>query len=745
MSVGEWESETQKAPGYRGGLSFSSSKKTARGGAGLVRIGVASGKPRPGRASTSLTLGRSLRAALRRPPVSTKVLTCSRRGERGVTLEAGRAGGVRQRCHGGRRWRPDARGFRRRRPGTRLRRSGSWEPPRRRRLGNGNDGLRPVPHKSRLLNTTAGGWVCHHPMSRGKRRLSRGWFGHNEIWEPTHPLLLLQQEAAGVLLGIAPGAKEAARVGHPQGSRSGTGLGKTLKEARQRLPSWAVSQLSRRSCWSLAMTCVDHTFTFSDQLSPLGSPAPYKRCSNPSCCCCSMSNSLPGVGASGPGWAPGSPAAGRAKPAGGAHPRVRPQRALRGPARQQPNWLTAVRRGVQGGPSAEPTAANTESRSEWGPAGLAPGSAPRPGPGPGGAGASRVAAVPSPSAALPRASAAKARGSSRHSPGLVPAPGSLCRGSRGRTRPYPSPPPAPPCHWGTAGAGAAVPLSSKPRAAGRAALRVGTSQRAGGRARAPLPGAAEGHPPLPRPRGAARQQRVPSPPLGPGRSGPCGKGPVPATRAAATGQQAEAATPVAAAAPAAPSPAAGGARCEPPNKRRTGPQRRRAPLAGPHKPAASVHHRLDDARVSRGHPLGNAPLQGPAKHALHSVKTAPSQDTPPAVEGWTSPKPARSSLGAKGGSGGKGGGSRRSLPVVKRQTHASWPPPYPGAACSAPSVRASWGSSRARAGGVVSEGRGGPGLRVSSVSKAGPHAPSQTHRSRAKEREPGSGKQEIGA
>ena len=245
-------------------------------------------------------------------------------------------------------------------------------------------------------------------------------------------------------------------------------------------PSWAASQLSQRSRWSLAMTCVDHTFTFSDQLSPLGSPTPYGRCSNPSCRCCNRSNSLPGVGASGPGWVPGSPTAGRAKPAGGAHPQARPQWSLRGPARQQPGWLTAVRRGVQGDPSAEPTAACTETRSEWGPAGPARGRAPRPGPEPGGAGASRVAAVPSPSAASPRASAAKARGSSRHSPGLSPAPGNPGRGLRGRTRPCPSPPPAPPCHWGTAEPRKAAPLSSKPRATGRAALKIETSQGAGG-------------------------------------------------------------------------------------------------------------------------------------------------------------------------------------------------------------------------------------------------------------------------
>ena len=193
-------------------------------------------------------------------------------------------------------------------------------------------------------------------------------------------------------------------------------------EAHQKPPSWVVSQLSRRSRRSLAMACVDHTFTFSDQLSPLGSPTPYGRCSNPSCRCCSKSSSLPGVGASGPGWAPGSPAAKEPSLRGGLHPRARPQWSLRGPARQQPGWLTAVRRGVQGDPSAQPTAACTETRSEWGPAGPAPGRAPRPGPEPEGAGASHAAAVPSSSAASHRASAAKARGSSRHSPGLPPHP-----------------------------------------------------------------------------------------------------------------------------------------------------------------------------------------------------------------------------------------------------------------------------------------------------------------------------------
>ena len=110
--------------------------------------------------------------------------------------------------------------------------------------------------------------------------------------------------------------------------------------------------------------------------------------------------------------------------------------------------------------------------------------------------------------------------------GPAPAPGNPCRGSRGWTCPCPLPPPALPCCRGTAGARVAAPPSSRPRAAGRAALRAETSQGAKGWVRAllPWPGAVEGHPLLPLPRGAAQRQRVPSPPLGPGRGGPCGAG-----------------------------------------------------------------------------------------------------------------------------------------------------------------------------------------------------------------------------
>ena len=72
----------------------------------------------------------------------------------------------------------------------------------------------PGPHGSRLPGTTAGGRPGCHPLSKGMRHLSKEGRRRREVREPAQSPLLLQQEAAGVLLGIALGAKGAARVGH---------------------------------------------------------------------------------------------------------------------------------------------------------------------------------------------------------------------------------------------------------------------------------------------------------------------------------------------------------------------------------------------------------------------------------------------------------------------------------------------------------------------------------------------------
>ena len=171
---------------------------------------------------------------------------------------------------------------------------------------------------------------------------------------------------------------------------------------------------------------------------------------------------------------------------------------------------------------------------------------------------------------------------------------------------------------------------------------------------------------------------------------------------------------------------------------------------------ASVHHRLNDARVSRGDQLGSAPLQDPAKHVFHGVRIAPGQDTPLAVEGihqvlwaihrWTSPRPVRSPLGARGGREGKGGwgGGRRGLPIVSGgRTRPGRPPTLGPPAPRLLSVQAKARAGRGRAGSSVRGG--GANLRVSLVSEAGLHALSQKRRSRVKGREPESGKQENGA
>ena len=73
---------------------------------------------------------------------------------------------------------------------------------------------RPRPHGSRLPGTTAGGRLGRHPPSRGMRHLSREGRRRREVRESAQTPLLLQQEAASVLPGIALGAEEVARVGH---------------------------------------------------------------------------------------------------------------------------------------------------------------------------------------------------------------------------------------------------------------------------------------------------------------------------------------------------------------------------------------------------------------------------------------------------------------------------------------------------------------------------------------------------
>ena len=82
------------------------------------------------------------------------------------------------------------------------------------------------------------------------------------------------------------------------------------------------------------------------------------------------------------------------------------------------------------------------------------------------------------------------------------------------------------------------------------------------------------------------------------------------------------------------------------------------------------------------------------------------------------------------------GGSRLGLPVVKRRTHVSWPSPYAGTACSAPSfVQAEARAGRGRAGSSAGKGGAGPvrepGVKSES-SRPFPKAQVQSQRTRTR-------------
>ena len=84
----------------------------------------------------------------------------------------------------------------------------------RRCLRHGNDDLGPGPRASRLPRVALSSWLARHSLYRGFRHLSKARRRRREVREAVQASLLLQEEAAGVLLGVALGTGGRTRVAH---------------------------------------------------------------------------------------------------------------------------------------------------------------------------------------------------------------------------------------------------------------------------------------------------------------------------------------------------------------------------------------------------------------------------------------------------------------------------------------------------------------------------------------------------